>query len=206
MPSKSKIFDYWKDKGVIIDWGEPSCWACGKWRSDYYDIKSPNASMKEIRAVWNKISFLQRCHIVPVSLGGSNDPSNFYLMCAECHNLQPNTSSAEVFFRWVKNQSQWKRIEDSVKSFDLSDVEIAKINLVLIAYSVGDRKQKSHLRSYFDENIGKHWLQGSGSVITTISSFIGIALDFPISEAKKMAFDNPSLLEFLPEKSKGYLR
>lgn len=34
MLTKSKVFEYWKkrifDLGFFIDWGEPSCWACGE--------------------------------------------------------------------------------------------------------------------------------------------------------------------------------
>jgi len=51
MPSKSKIFEYWMNwldkKG--IDWGEPCCWACGRWFwGDKYDIKKPHATRAEI--------------------------------------------------------------------------------------------------------------------------------------------------------------
>ena len=104
MPSKSKVFEYWKErileKGFFIDWGEPSCWACGEFWNGRYDINGTYASYKKILNAWEKAP-LQRCHIVPVSLGGNQDESNLFLMCKQCHDLAPNTSFTEIFFQWA---------------------------------------------------------------------------------------------------------
>lgn len=55
MPSKSQIFEHWMKwldkKGY--DWGEPSCWACGRFWWDRYDIKNPSATRKEIIKNWS---------------------------------------------------------------------------------------------------------------------------------------------------------
>ncbi|SHN87660.1 HNH endonuclease [Bradyrhizobium erythrophlei] len=139
-PSRAEIFSYWKDSfrdiGIFIDWGEPSCWACGFHYGTKYDVKSADASWKTILGCWQKIP-LQRCHIVPRSLGGSDGPSNRFLMCRECHDLQPNTPFPDIFFEWVRAQShiggeslqKWKKrcgvselaktsIENSTKSWN----------------------------------------------------------------------------------------
>src|SRR5580704_12367838 len=74
LPSKGEIFEYWKDRifdhGLFMDWGEPSCWACGFHYEAKYDIKNPNAGWAEIVRCWDRMP-LQRCHIIPRSLGGS---------------------------------------------------------------------------------------------------------------------------------------
>src|SRR5206468_8127353 len=81
LPSKAEIFDHWKDKlgafGILIDWNEPSCWACGFHYGTKYDIRRPNAAWSKILKGWNAIP-LQRCHITPRSLGGTNEPDNLF--------------------------------------------------------------------------------------------------------------------------------
>ena len=101
MPTKSQIAKHWLcdhlqpyDKVEQLtdfqnqDWGEPSCWACGKWES----IQDPNADMGTIFASWNGATFLERCHIVPRMLGGSNDCSNLVLLCKHCHKQNPDVT------------------------------------------------------------------------------------------------------------------
>jgi len=108
LPSKSQIFEYWRERlpplGFRIDWGEPGCWACGFHYGAKYDVKRPDARWCEILSCWDKIP-LQRCHITPLSLGGTNDVANLFLMCRECHDLAPNTSVLEIFFEWARAQS-----------------------------------------------------------------------------------------------------
>jgi len=91
LPSKSQIFEYWRERlpplGFRIDWGEPGCWACGFHYGAKYDVKRPDARWCEI------------------SLGGTNDVANLFLMCRECHDLAPNTSVLEIFFEWARAQS-----------------------------------------------------------------------------------------------------
>ena len=100
LPSKADIFEHWKEwlDQNGFDWGEPNCWACKRWWGTTYDIKKSNAPWGKIRAIWNKVP-LQRCHIIPRSLGGTDDPSNLFLMCRDCHDRAPNTPSREIFFK-----------------------------------------------------------------------------------------------------------
>jgi hypothetical protein len=44
---------------------------------------------------------LSKAHVVPFSLGGSNDPSNFVLLCWVCHQINPETPSREHYLRWL---------------------------------------------------------------------------------------------------------
>lgn len=65
--SQKAIIDYWikhQDEGELgVDWAEAHerCWRCG--------YKSR----------------LERCHIIPSSLGGTDNPCNLILLCHRCH-------------------------------------------------------------------------------------------------------------------------
>lgn len=109
MPSNYQIFEYWKDKmlngeynSVICDDGEPSCWACGKPIQVETQQLLDECNFKEI---WNRTSGqLQRCHIIPKALGGSNEVDNLFLMCSDCHEESPNIMSKDIFLSWVTQQ------------------------------------------------------------------------------------------------------
>ena len=99
LPPRSQIFDFWKDRIVDlvrwIDWGQPGCWVCGFYHGRKYDIKRSDPSGDEILRCWDRIP-LQRCHIVGRGLGGSDDASNLFLLCRECHDRMPNTNVPEI--------------------------------------------------------------------------------------------------------------
>ena len=117
MPSRARVLDFWKewleDSGV--DLLEPQCWCClrlfRKSPSFKRLAKMDNPSWKEIRSAWNDYKELDRCHIVPRSKGGTEEPENIFLMCNRCHDRAPDTTSKELFLRWVLAQepyvNQW---------------------------------------------------------------------------------------------------
>lgn len=49
-------------------------------------------------------SKLNRCHIIPHSAGGEDNPNNLFLLCEDCHINSPDTSNQSNFFRWVYNR------------------------------------------------------------------------------------------------------
>ena len=121
VPSCYHIFRHWQDKRITAK-GEiveapccsesrrvidneflPSCWACGmpvnpkdclSW--DKYDL-----SVDEIWKSSRINARLQRCHIVAKQFGGSDEPSNLFLMCPNCHEESPDTQNTAAFFRWI---------------------------------------------------------------------------------------------------------
>lgn len=121
--SHYKIFDYWKTKyitedgaitddeneaecAVVDDWGEPTCWACGKpvkkIDKDLHYAEWVNAD--DFKSIWDHKTTkhdLNRCHIIPAMLGGADVPENLFLMCEECHYKSPDTRNPYNFFRWV---------------------------------------------------------------------------------------------------------
>lgn len=82
--TKKQIVDYWSriqdECGLSVDWAEAHerCWRCG------YKKK------------------LQKCHIIPDSLGGKDEPSNLVLLCSRCHIDAPNVESKTFMWDWIK--------------------------------------------------------------------------------------------------------
>jgi len=82
--SKKDIVDYWvkyqDECGLSVDWAEAKerCWRCG------YETN------------------LQRCHIIPESLGGKDEPSNLVLLCSRCHIDAPNVESKTFMWDWIR--------------------------------------------------------------------------------------------------------
>ncbi len=134
LPPKFEIFDHWKTRfeeaGLFVDWGEPGCWACGLHYGNKYDVRGHNSTWAHILRAWDRIP-LQRCHIVARSLGGSDTVDNLFLMCRECHDLQPNTSLPEIFFDWAKRQSWLSRVnvrfDDAFRSLGVDEAETSRI-------------------------------------------------------------------------------
>ena len=82
--TKEEICDYWfarvNESDLSVDASEAleRCWRCGsKWP-------------------------LERCHIIPRSLGGEDVPSNYALLCQRCHLENPNVDDPEIMWDWLK--------------------------------------------------------------------------------------------------------
>lgn len=81
--TKKQIVDYWikhiDESDLSVDFAEAHerCWRCGCKRR------------------------LERCHIVPYSLGGEDTPSNFVLLCSRCHLDNPNVADKEIMWDWL---------------------------------------------------------------------------------------------------------
>lgn len=99
VPTKWEIAQHWgaspdRDKyaPAVYDLGEPCCFACG-WYSEHWDKPTPRSS-------WERAA-LERAHIVPSSLGGSDDLDNLILLCGPCHKESPDWSDASEMARWI---------------------------------------------------------------------------------------------------------
>lgn len=133
--SHYSIFKYWEDKVitkegevlkyedkgdrtdchlVMLDPGEPCCWACGRYAVTDDELESfdndPSVThdnyFKKLYSLPKLKSRLNRCHVVPNALGGADSPENLFLMCEECHALSPDTVNRAAFFRWVYDRNQ----------------------------------------------------------------------------------------------------
>lgn len=173
MPSKFEIFEYWKNSTYLInvDWYEPSCWACGEWFGGIYDIEFETATDEVRKQIWNSFP-LQRCHIIPKSLGGSDSAENLFLMCRDCHDLAPNTKSKSLFLKWASNQPsrKAKEIAHAIESFELTDDEL---DILCAVFRKPEFKQGFH-----NNNVSLHWDQKSGGSHLTISTLIAAMITF----------------------------
>lgn len=113
-PSPSKIAEWWGGRAgrsfiqelgerhgadlalklEEIDQGAAHCWACGY---------APRRGKAKYTC---RYLALDRCHVKPLALGGTNDPSNLLMMCKECHGASPDSISDSIFWRW------FARVED----------------------------------------------------------------------------------------------
>ena len=82
--TKEEICDYWfsrvNESDLSVDASEAleRCWRCGSKRR------------------------LERCHIIPRSLGGEDIPRNYVLLCKRCHLENPNVYDPEIMWDWLK--------------------------------------------------------------------------------------------------------
>ncbi|ENK0837713.1 HNH endonuclease [Clostridium botulinum] len=80
---KEEIVNYWFSRvdecRLSVDASEAHerCWRCGCKKS------------------------LERCHIIPHSLGGEDKPSNLVLLCHRCHLENPNVTDPEIMWDWL---------------------------------------------------------------------------------------------------------
>ena len=93
--SHKKIIDYWINQGIDeldlnFDWSDAHnhCWNCGCKNSDSRSKKG---------------MLLERCHIIPHSLGGANTPDNYVLLCKKCHSEAPNINNKTSMWDWIKS-------------------------------------------------------------------------------------------------------
>ena len=109
------------DVAEMIDKGYPRCWRCGT-------TKRP-----------------QRCHIIADSQGGVDEPSNFVICCADCHDEMPMVGN-----QTIEDVLNWMRIsrKKSVQCFRDSPCGMA-YNLILSGYpDIGKRSDFWKLRMY----------------------------------------------------------
>lgn len=154
---RSAVIEYWYKNmpnfSPYIDIGEPICWACGKPVSIRFDNKNPDATEEECFKIWDKVGHLQVCHIIPKSLGGSDALSNLFLMCKECHELAPDTSYPDIFFKWVEQQNYVIREADQL----LKELKVFNLNIEdLKFYSTSQIANTEEFQKFLFANSGIH--------------------------------------------------
>ena len=116
---KSQIIEYWfsdegfermfkehKDLACRLEYNIPHCFACQRTMIDL-DNEQKYGNLKNTSKNWDIKSNLEKCHIIPLALGGDDHPSNLVLLCKECHKLNPNTDDEDLYWLWMKG------VEDS---------------------------------------------------------------------------------------------
>ncbi|MCT1796902.1 HNH endonuclease [Helcococcus kunzii] len=147
---KEEIYEYWFSKidesELSVDASEAlnRCWRCG------YERK------------------LERCQIIPRSLGGEDTSSNFVLLCKRCHSENPNVNDPEIMWDWLKAYKEtlydmfWikrgleeyekiykTKFYDDIKSYDenISIEDAKKLVSELISSSASNHFAQPYLNS-----------------------------------------------------------
>jgi 5-methylcytosine-specific restriction endonuclease McrA len=140
MPTRQTIADYWTGAEgqrriqqiketfeisvtalLCIEHDIAHCWACNK-------------TLRGGRAAYNTPDLgLERCHIIPRSLGGTDHPSNLFLMCARCHASSPDTGTEVYFWRWFDQvedhqQGEQRRLKQSLDISKANIEELSKLD------------------------------------------------------------------------------
>jgi hypothetical protein len=163
MTTHRQIVEHWRsmheDGGLTVDWGDAQerCWRCG-----------------------NKAN-LQRCHIVPASLGGADEPANLVLLCARCHREAPNVSDQEFMWQWLRAHAAplygiyWserasREFEFVFKrpAFSLLDASTRNVNSEQISAAVAEQMAKTSM----------HFGDGSLNISTLVWVFAKVEAHF----------------------------
>lgn len=146
----TESISYWSERiyegDVGVDWedgtAENHCWRCGCKRS------------------------LQRCHIVPKSLGGSDDPSNIIPLCAMCHDDAPNVADPLEMWNWIKKS------HGSLSGLFWVERAFEEADLTKEQQKIMTRKRGKFIKSLKSvfERTGTHFGQRNGGSRTTVST------------------------------------
>tara|TARA_R110000824_G_scaffold387419_1_gene582711 strand:+ start:43 stop:711 length:669 start_codon:yes stop_codon:yes gene_type:complete len=189
-PSVTKIVEYWSNTPALvetdktgekheewftpaIDIGEPSCFGCGIWSSGWDRGKDWKECWKI--AASDSYRSLQRAHIVPRSLGGNNEPSNFVMLCKQCHFKNPHTTNRDLYIQWVLNRGldKDKELEVMIKGF-------FKLFPILERFDLWEFSENAEIQdkfnNYYSERVTLHtcapWVDEHRSYIANLVDFI----------------------------------
>lgn len=115
MPSKQQIFAFWEEgqgaesfEKFGIEITDDGCFACG------FHFK------------------IERCHIVAVTDGGTDNCDNLHLLCPNCH-IESEYLNESFYWKWLvhKNQNDFKtsnvRQYERMHSLGIKEVEISEM-------------------------------------------------------------------------------
>ncbi len=126
VPTKWQLAQHWISSPerktfapMLQDVAAPCCFACD-WHSERWAKATPKAS-------WERAT-LERAHIVPSSLGGTDDAPNVILLCAPCHRDSPDWHDRSEMARWIARRpdraskeveefSDWAKAAQEVPAF-----------------------------------------------------------------------------------------
>ena len=154
--SHALIVKYWEtresESGLGVDWIDAiqRCWRCA-----------------------NK-SKLERCHIVPKSLGGQDDPSNLVLLCGRCHREAPNSSDGKMMWVWIRKTCtthyntfwQERGLKEFEKMFDRKPFNKKDF------LKISDKKLRSIIEKVINKDASFHFGEGGLNPSTIASLYM----------------------------------
>lgn len=172
LPSRYEIAKYWiEGEGrnslyvKVYDTGEPICFACG-YHAEYWDRH------KLSEEKWNKSS-LDRAHIKPKSLGGSDTVDNLVLLCSRCHKEAPDYVDSKEMLNWISVRPHWLNHRSATISQELELLGISNEQLMKFV----SQKNVAQSLLEFSDRIGTHAaLEISSLKATTIALLVRDAI------------------------------
>ena len=82
-------------KKQIVEWGMLNIDECG------YGVDAAEMHNRCWRCGYERPT--ERCHVIPASLGGSDTPSNYRLLCHDCHLEAPNVADPDAMDKWIRD-------------------------------------------------------------------------------------------------------
>jgi hypothetical protein len=159
--TRAAIAEYWLDTAegrerlpeneARFDWGEPNCFACGFWGTT--DDEPP-----DVWKAWNRAR-LDRCHLVPRTLGGDDQPANLVLLCSRCHRDAPNVADPTYMLRWIADRGSWV-----TRELSLIEGAIDRAGFRDVVASLSDEQLAAH-RELFPELL-RSWTATHGPYVT----------------------------------------
>lgn len=189
----SQIVDYWRYHAlpknphicVVEDIGEPRCFACGKLAIRKGEKEDRLREELGIQ-MWDDAEVkrnLNRCHIIPKSLGGEDKPYNLFLLCPECHKESPDTYNPDIFFGWVeRKRSLYSNGEMTGEQFLKAVKEEVERKGYIWEDVVNNMPDK---QDYFSKFL-KGKITTHGFNLISDSTKIGIAVDYLIKNHEKV--------------------
>jgi hypothetical protein len=169
---KEDIIKFWISKvdetELNFDWGDADlvCWNCGCERKT------------------------QRCHIVPHSLNGDDDPSNYVLLCNICHTNAPNCSNPNIMWDWIKSNktkfgiTNCYFIEKGLEEYE----RIYGGNIIndMISSGINENNIHKHIEEYNKETrLSTHFSDSHFNPVSTAGYVKGLLEDLKGKETEK---------------------
>lgn len=222
MPSKAEVAEFWYEYGRrVIKAGkyhrlpffvirltdsliEPTCWGCQQAIAEHDEDFDKTRGANGFRAheaykIYNRISRLYRCHIIPSSLGGSDKPNNIVLMCADCHREAPDTVNPRHFFTWLKNRPQaFIDQEASIIKSAYTSLGVTPDHLNKCILEIRRRKDEKAFLEYAISHSSSHFDRRNGSC-TKYTSYFANLLDWCRSSYGVRPTELRKLQLYLPE-------
>ncbi|MFT5893101.1 MAG: hypothetical protein ACI9Y7_003220, partial [Dokdonia sp.] len=170
-----------------MDWGEPACWACGRFEAEN-DVTDSKLKLDDIFKVWDQQKYLERCHVIPKAIGGCNCYGNIVLLCKECHRDNPDTDNVEMFRKWIQNRKNYseRRYEAYLETFKVFGLEMNFLNIYLL-------HESKEFQVFFQSksiSVGKKYT--AASIVSTFKEW-------------RNNFSNEELITKVPEEFKKFL-
>lgn len=119
----------------------------------------------------------ERAHIIARSHGGSDHPSNFFLLCGTCHRNQPDGASRQYQLDWIKSHKRSAEEIPNIADDAASDFErLTGFSLKALCESMIDKygtrefvaRFSSAVREGSQKRAGVSYLNANANVVALL--------------------------------------